>query len=45
VTLSFSPLSLAEVARRRRFQAFSSPEGPDSGPQRDENEEQDEVMV
>jgi hypothetical protein len=39
--MSYSPLTLAEVARRRRFQAFSSPELSVSESRRDENEGQD----
>jgi hypothetical protein len=48
VTLSCTPLSLAEVARRRRAAAFSSPSARDTRAERDENEQdqrQDEVMA
>jgi hypothetical protein len=48
VTLSCTPLSLAEVARRRaalRAEPFSSPSARDIRAERDENEQQDEVMA
>ena len=44
--MMFSPLSLAEVARRRRaLQPFWSPQGPESGLQRDENEELEDELA